>query len=94
VVRGARITGRAMPLSRVRVSLDVRANGKRRFTWRSSTRADETGRYSITVPYSTEFREGVRAEGPYRVLAGGGRPIAVRVPEEAVLRSAEVRVGP
>ncbi len=90
VVRGARIAGHAMPLSHVRIALDVRTGGTRRFTWRSSVRADEAGRYVFTVPYSTDWSDGVHAEGPYRIDLGDGRRVDLRIPEAAVIEGRTV----
>jgi hypothetical protein len=92
-VPGARIAGHAMPLSRVRLAVDIRVDATRRFTYRSSTLADAGGRYVFTVPYSDDPAQDVRAEGPYRITTVTGNPHAVLVPEEAVRRGMEVAVS-
>jgi len=92
VVRGARITGKTLPYGRARLSLDVRVGPWRRFTYRSSARADASGRFAFTVPYATEGveQEEVRAEGPYRIETGKGKAFSIQVPAAAVTEGREV----
>jgi len=93
LVRGARITGYTLPYAPVSLSLDVRADLNRRFTYRSSTRADAAGRYSLTVPYATQGAQDIHAENPYRIETLGARPALVQVPEAAVIEGRVVSVG-
>jgi dolichyl-diphosphooligosaccharide--protein glycosyltransferase len=90
VVPGARITGHAAPLADIRLDIDLRVDGAPRFSYRSSARADRSGRYSFTVPYSTEPSEGVTAVGPYRIQTGQEETRLVHVSEEAVMTGLEV----
>lgn len=90
VVPGARITGHATPLADIQLDLGMRVDRMRSFSYRSTARADHAGRYSFTVPYSTEPREGVTAEGPYRIQTGSGETTLVHVSEDAVTRGLEV----
>ena len=53
-VKGAQVVGRAPPGETVSVRLALRTNQGRKIAWRSSTQADENGRYAIRVPYSTQ----------------------------------------
>jgi hypothetical protein len=89
-VPGARITGHAAPLASIRLDIDLRVEGVRPFSYRSTARADRSGRYSFTVPYSTEPHEGVTAEGPYRIRTGQGETTLVHVSEEAVVTGLEI----
>jgi len=95
VVAGARITGRPLPNAPVRVALALRVERGPRLTYRTSARADATGRYVITVPYPTEGREEeeVRAEGAYRIRTIEGIAVSVRVSGSAVLEGRGVPAG-
>jgi asparagine N-glycosylation enzyme membrane subunit Stt3 len=86
VVRGARITGRTLPYGKARLSVDVLVGNARRFTYRSSARADASGLFAFTVPYATESAgpEEVRTGGPYRIQTGDGQVFSIEVPAVAV----------
>lgn len=96
MVRGARITGKTLPYGRARLSLDVRVSRSRRFTYRSSTKSEGSGKFVFTVPYATEItgEEDVRAEGPYRIETGEGKAFSIRVPAAAVTEGREIEALP
>jgi hypothetical protein len=83
----------APPLADIQLDLGLRVDRMRSFSYRSTARADHDGRYGFTVPYSTELREGVAAEGPYRIQTGLGEATLVHVSENAVMRGLEVSAG-
>ena len=92
LVRGARVEGRAAPGTRVRVSLDLRTNIRRVYTYSCSGRADRNGRFRVIVPYRAPGPNGsVTALGPYRVAAGE-RISLVRVGEPDEVRGADLAV--
>jgi asparagine N-glycosylation enzyme membrane subunit Stt3 len=88
VVRGARIRGRTLPYGKARLSVDVLVGNARRFTYRSSARADASGLFAFTVPYATQGAgpEEVRAGGPYRIQTGDGQVFSIEVPAVAVTK--------
>lgn len=54
VVKGANLQGQVTPNSTLTVSTQIKV-GKRRIPYAMSTQADENGRFSFTVPYSTSL---------------------------------------
>ncbi|MCG8590284.1 MAG: hypothetical protein MJE66_13415 [Proteobacteria bacterium] len=91
-VRGARIVGEAAPGARVSATLTLATERGRRFDFASATRADESGRFSLRVPYATVSRSGfVRAASDYR-LQWRGQRASVAVSERDVAEGREVAV--
>lgn len=89
-VPGAQIGGAAPAGARVRAELELVTNRGRRVRYERSARADAAGRYRLRVPYATQDAPpDVRAEGPYRLRAGG-RSDAVAVRESDVQRGRSV----
>lgn len=87
-VRGARLQGRVPPLAHVeaRLELDSLASG-RSVRYRSSTNADDKGRFELVVAHASEAdNEGtaLRARGPYRIHVTPSDGAAERVLEMAV----------
>ncbi|MDP4228701.1 MAG: oligosaccharyl transferase, archaeosortase A system-associated, partial [Bacteroidota bacterium] len=96
-VKGANITGTTSPNDTVKLSTTVRTGQGRNFGYTQSTTADSQGRYTFTVPYSTEgpiageTNFDTAPSGPY-VLSYGNTTKEVRVSEEAVLKGEEIKV--
>jgi len=101
-VAGARVEGRTRPGAEVEARLVVTTRGGRRalprarepLIYRVRTRADATGRYVLTLPYSTDgvFSQEVRVEPSYRLRAAGVSA-RLEIPETAVQTGERVR-GP
>lgn len=73
VVEGARLSGTTEPRAPVRAEVRLRTNTGRTFVYLRDERADSTGRYGITVPYSSRTSGApVTALGPYRVTTQEG----------------------
>jgi len=71
-VAGAWIVGRAAPGKEIRVRLAVETEGGRRIAYTARTRASETGRYRVRVPYaSTAPGAAIRTNGLYRLECDG-----------------------
>lgn len=95
-VPGATVSGKVAPLAKVKIELDLFSPFTgRRFTYRQSATADAEGQVTFTLPYAGGISDGspphplhpqqVHATGPYRLLVEGRDPVAVDVPDEAVL---------
>jgi asparagine N-glycosylation enzyme membrane subunit Stt3 len=92
-VAGARVVGRAAPGERIRATLRVRTNRRRKFSYTTHTVASDDGRYELRVPYANAGGpRGVRV-GRYYELECGGETARVRVGERAVMDGARVE-GP
>ena len=92
LVPGARLTGQVQPDQPVRLSLNIRTNTGRLFTYRAETQAGQDGRFEFVVPYPTSAEKTpCRAVGPYQINAGD-RVWHVRVPEETVRRGDTIAV--
>jgi len=90
VVRGARLVGRTTPGTEVTASLALRTVAGRELVYRARTRADQGGRFSLTVPYATDdLPHRTRAAGGYFVNRGYGAE-EVAVHERAILAGSEV----
>jgi len=88
VVEGALLEIETTPGARVSAAVTLETETGRRFVHRVRGRADAEGRGALRVPYATESAGAstVRADGPYRVRAGG-----VEIPVE--VGDADVREG-
>jgi len=95
-VPGATVRGRAPPDSRVTATVRLSLPRNRSFTYSQRARTDASGRFSMTLPYSTTGYDdwgveagytnvSVRASGPYRF-------VAERPGSDAPLDSATVHV--
>jgi len=83
IVAGARFEGRAEPGSIIRVRLPLKSEVSR-FEYRARVEADESGRYLLRLPYSTEDVDAyVTPRGPYRIRLGE-QEFRLSVPERAV----------
>jgi asparagine N-glycosylation enzyme membrane subunit Stt3 len=100
-VRGANVSGEVAPLAKVKIELDLFSPFTgRRFTYRQSATADAEGQVTFTLPYAGGLSDGsaphplhqqrVHATGPYRLLVEGRDPVAIDVPDEAVLSGADL----
>jgi len=86
VVAGARVVGDAQPGVVVMVKLDVESQHGEPFEYRSLTRADESGRYALRLPYPNEkFSPDVKVDERY-VIASERREGQFSISEEAVQR--------
>jgi asparagine N-glycosylation enzyme membrane subunit Stt3 len=86
VVAGTRVVGDAQPGAVVMVKLGVESRHGEPFEYRSLTRADETGRYTLRLPYPNErFSPDVKVDERY-VIASERRTGELAVSEEAVQR--------
>jgi dolichyl-diphosphooligosaccharide--protein glycosyltransferase len=84
IVKGARAVGEAAPGSTVHASLLLRGVAEEPFRYRTSVLADETGRFELRLPYSTDRPSGQFYPSPtYRLRNGTARALLV-VGEEAV----------
>ncbi|MDP3937706.1 MAG: hypothetical protein Q8R92_06180, partial [Deltaproteobacteria bacterium] len=94
-MKGARLEGMGAPLEEVVARLRVRTNQGRVFVYEKGVRSDETGRFSMRVPYAPgEKWEGglTRALGLYEITGVGGSA-RTAVTEEQVRLGARVEVG-
>jgi dolichyl-diphosphooligosaccharide--protein glycosyltransferase len=92
-VAGARVVGRAAPGERIRATLPVRTNRRRRFTYTTDAVASAAGRYELRLPYANSGGPaGVRA-GPHYTLECRGASARVSVDERAVTTGARIE-GP
>lgn len=94
IVEGAEIHVTAAPDAIVRASVGLVTPAGRKFEHTVRVRADETGLARLRLPYATDTTTPVRAQGRYRVHAGGQvRMLAVA--EEDVVSGNVIRLrGP
>jgi len=96
-VPGAVIKGNAAPGTEVVIVLPVMTNRERTFIYRQSNITDDSGEFTLVVPYSTEgpivggTNFDTAAMGPYQ-LAVGNSGYEVRVPEEYVLEGGVIQI--
>jgi dolichyl-diphosphooligosaccharide--protein glycosyltransferase len=94
-VPGAEIAGNTVPLTPVRAEVTVRTNQGREFRYRTSSRSDGTGAFSVRLPYATrssvELHE-TAAVGPY-VIAGQRGRAEVRLTEAQIRAGKRLDVG-
>jgi asparagine N-glycosylation enzyme membrane subunit Stt3 len=92
IVPGARVLGHAEPGAHVAVRLELRTRlGP--FVYHTNGKADDSGRYSLRLPYSNEvFSPDVRAASSY-TFASGEKTAFLSVPEAAVQGGLELE-GP
>jgi asparagine N-glycosylation enzyme membrane subunit Stt3 len=84
-VAGSRVSGSAPPGAEVKVQLRILTNAGRRFLYAAECRADSSGRFELTVPYSTETIEGrTNCYGPALVTVGSDKKL-LEISEQAVL---------
>lgn len=84
VVAGARVSGRAAPGALVMLRLPVHAGSAGRFVYRSETRADADGRYSLALPYANEGAVSDLRPAPHYDLQSGNARATLAVDEAAV----------
>jgi dolichyl-diphosphooligosaccharide--protein glycosyltransferase len=96
-VKGAQIVGEAPANSTMKISVEIKTNVGRKFTYEQKTTADTEGRYRFIVPYSTTgFEKGktkfdTKSLGRYRILFGN-KTIELDVNESDVLNGEEILV--
>lgn len=90
-VKGATITGTAQPGARVEITTDVTV-GNATKVYDSVTKADASGAYSFTVPFSTGMTGYVHTGSEYIITSGTGS-IKVQVPEDAVSGGKTINAG-
>lgn len=96
-VPGATITGTAAPGTRAIVVLPVTTNQNRTFVYSQSNITDSSGRFTLTVPYSTEgpVVGGTNFDtlpmGPY-TLQVGTSTYEVRIPESLIMSGEVVEI--
>jgi dolichyl-diphosphooligosaccharide--protein glycosyltransferase len=84
-VTGCRVTGRASPALDVKVEMRILTNIGRRFLYAQQCRADSTGGFELTIPYSTETVDGrTNCFGPALVTVGSDKKL-LEISEQAVL---------
>ena len=93
-IPGARLSGAASPNQPVNVTLNLKSNTGRKFTYQNKAVADKNGSFEITVPYSTEKTgSGVSAISDYSLNVGGNATIkGIQVKENDVLSGNRIEV--
>lgn len=93
-VPGARLSGTSDPGQNVTATLELSSNTGRKFTYQNEVMSDKNGSFEITVPYSTENKEGgVDALSTYSLKAGGNATVSeIQVTEKDVLEGNRVEV--
>ncbi|HMK48197.1 MAG TPA: oligosaccharyl transferase, archaeosortase A system-associated [Methanocella sp.] len=95
VVKGATITGQASPGAKVTANLTLSTDG-RKFPYTQTTTADQSGSYSMIVPYATTAMNGtgyssdVSPVGKY-TLTVGNTTTPVEVPESAIQNGGTIK---
>ena len=92
-VKGARLVGRTDPGGRVGAHLSCVTNRGREIPARLVSRADSSGRYSITLPYATRGSPPAVHCDPAYTVVSKGRQAKVTIDEDEVQRGAQVE-GP
>jgi dolichyl-diphosphooligosaccharide--protein glycosyltransferase len=96
-VLGAVIKGNAPAGTSVTAAVVVMTNQNRAFVYQQSNITDESGQFTLTVPYSTEgpIANGTNFDtkplGSYQI-AVGDKTYELKVPEEKVLSGAEINL--
>ncbi|WNY24175.1 hypothetical protein MmiHf6_15040 [Methanimicrococcus hongohii] len=96
-VEGAVLSGTVEPNETVELTLTIQTNQNRVFNYNQTAKADASGAYSFTVPYSTtgpidgETNFAVQPMGSYTVTTSAGE-VRVDVTEEDVLNGNTVQV--
>jgi dolichyl-phosphooligosaccharide-protein glycotransferase len=91
-VAGATIAGSASAGQKVELRLDV-ADGMANRTYYSTTKADQAGAYSFTVPYATGTTTGAIKTGAHYVISSGGTRTEESVTEDAVRDGKTINAG-
>jgi asparagine N-glycosylation enzyme membrane subunit Stt3 len=94
-VPGVELTGRTVPLTSVRAEVTVRTNQGREFRYRTSSRSDESGAFSLRLPYATRSSVALQETGaidPYLVSGQRGR-VEVRLTEAQIRAGRRLDVG-
>ncbi|MFB3897845.1 MAG: hypothetical protein ACE14V_16260, partial [bacterium] len=93
-VKGATITGHAIPKSKVRISVPIITNTNREFNYTAETTADYTGTYKFIVPYSTD-------DSPYATKATSSyaitwpklkKPLKIEVAERQIIKGETINL--
>jgi dolichyl-diphosphooligosaccharide--protein glycosyltransferase len=92
-VKGARISGRAAPAARIRLTLPLRSNRGRALVYAASAVADAQGRYALRVPYSNRGALPAFRAAPNYTLECEGESASLQIDEAAIRSGREVR-GP
>lgn len=92
-VRGARVVGRASPGARVRASLPLQSNRRRKITYTAEVVASPSGEYVFRFPYANSGGpRGVRVGASYRIECRGEAGNVVL--DEAAVSAGETVAGP
>jgi asparagine N-glycosylation enzyme membrane subunit Stt3 len=85
-VDGALVEGAAEPGAAVRAKLRVASRDGESFEYRSLAHADESGRYSLRLPYSNERFSSNVMVGDHYLIGSSGQVRELRISEEDVQR--------
>jgi dolichyl-diphosphooligosaccharide--protein glycosyltransferase len=95
-VKGARIVGHTMPRAAVRADVSMVTNRNRSYLYTTQGRADERGKFVLTVPYATtpalSLEPSTRSVSTYRI-SSLGLDAFTGVTEDDVLQGYEVPVA-
>ena len=83
-VAGARVEGRAPAGQNVFARLELRTNAGRRIVYRQRARADESGRYNLTLPYANDAPSGAISTQERWQIEAGGKTQTLFVPQAQV----------
>ncbi len=92
-VPGARVVGRAHPGARIEVLLHLRTNRDRDFVYKTTSMADDQGRYALRLPYATLDQPPAVLVSPHYAFQCEGEQAGLAVAERSVSRGQELR-GP
>lgn len=92
LVRGATVSGVAMPGSTVEASIDLVVRGAT-LPYRASATAEAEGRFTFSLPVPSGMTSGPLSTGPAWTLRVDGQPVPVVVPIEAVREGRRIEVG-
>ncbi len=94
-LKGAVVKGSIEPNTTVKISVPIRTNIGRRFTYTQTTMSDSNGDYSFTVPYSTgkPIPEGTQFDTmptePYKIVYNNST-ISFNITETAVINGEQI----
>lgn len=92
-VAGARVVGRTAPGERIRATLPVRTNRRRKFSYRAYAVGSSDGRYEFRFPYANSDGPATVRVGPHYTLECDGKTARVSIDERAVTTGARIE-GP
>jgi len=92
-VPGAELVGSATPGRRIAARVGFRTNQGRQDVARVSTLADESGRYTLRIPWANRGAPPAVRFAPRTILSAGERQAEIQIDEEQVRRGLRV-IGP